>query len=879
MKNRRLGVSNKNPALRITASLLVALFAMSGAVAAPGEQARSGLEDAGVRCGLEFNGKDTYVDLGKTGLLEGVDELTLSHWVYFTSHGGGWRRTIATSEKVVRIHTRGRKFHFNVADADGNWTDHAISNSRFPLNEWGHVTAVYDGSDSIIYVNGNEAGRTDIGSVTTTTPGARLGFSAGRRDGALSPKNGFHGLMRGVRMYDRALSSEEVTRLYRGKNVSDGLVGWWPMNACEGNRVQDRSGNNNHGKIIKAKWRKAIIPSLIRAASSEQIVSTLLDLVKTHPESVVRTQAVKGLGALNVKANQVQSVLQEARASVKNVKEVRPAVLLAVQFYRNNIKKASDQSDSVRRKIVPLLLDVLKDGKYADEARQSAQDILGRLDDQSPGIKLAHSFLDLLANSKDSDVIRRAVLDGAGVMNVFKGDIDRGAEHPLPEIPEEIAKYKTHVQKKFHREISLYPKTVTRISTLSELSKYAGKSGVHVRMEPGVYEVTVDNYEHIRRQKKVLFHFTGSSSAFDLRGVEIKTDSSLPVRDVQINGSRLSIQGLTITNVGEEPGGSYTMVVKGADNFLKGMRVYARGSYPYGYMQAREVYRKLARPGHISRMSKNAAVIMGGDSCVVVDVEIYQRGNGHALSWSGDVDYTFINCLVEGKVRMSDDILDRTEGGFYADMENLSKKTLEEMNNLLSPGQVVPLAEDAYRSYGREGETLKVLGGAVKNMRNAFKRGTYDTLFISNVRVSGISLPFAFTGGEKVDRIVNCKLDLLNSGLMAIGSNEIDVTLVPPDPGTLPHYSMKTKIQAARPDGNSGLVFGQNNTVYLRAGENLPINQVRNRPPLKINGKGTVLHNETGLPIKLTKKSKNCKITTNGEVTDNGEDNEIKRID
>ncbi len=42
------------------------------------------------------------------------------------------------------------------------------------------------------------------------------------------------------------------------------------------------------------------------------------------------------------------------------------------------------------------------------------------------------------------------------------------------------------------------------------------------------------------------------------------------------------------------------------------------------------------------------------------------------------------------------------------------------------------------------------------------------------------------------------------------------------------------------------------------------------------------MHNETGLPIKLTKESKNCKIITNGEVTDNGRNNRnnrIKRID
>ena len=613
---------------------------------------------------------------------------------------------------------------------------------------------------------------------------------------------------------------------------------------------------------------------------SGETAPALLDVLRDNDAGeTVRREIYNILLGLDTADKDIASALLEALQQAEKPEAVRTVTLLTLDFYRNRLKKISDNPQQPLRNVVPLLLDVLKDGKYADKARQNAQQILARLDNQLLEVKLAGSLLDLLANGKDDDAIRRAVLEGAGVMNVFKGDIDRGAKNPLPETPEAIATYKTHILKKLHRDVCLYPKTVTRISTLSELSEYAGKSGVHVRMEPGVYEVTVDNYEHLRSQKKVLFNFTGSNSAFDLRGVEIKTDSSLPLTDVRIGGSRLIIQGLTITNVGEEGPSGYTLMVKGVDNLLKGMRVYARGSYPYGIMQARGVYQKLARPGHIDRMSKSAAVIGGADRAVFVDDEFYQRGNGHALSWSGDVDYTFIDCLVEGKVRMSDDILNRTEGGFYADMENLSEKTIEGLNNILSPGQIVPLAEDAFRSYSRDGDTLKVLGGSVKKLRNAFKRGSYDTFFISNVYVSGISLPFAFTGGQKIDRIVNCKLDLLNGAIMAIGSNDIDVTLVPPDPNTLPHYSTKKNIQAAIPDGNSGIVYGKDNTVYLRAGENLPIDQVRKRPPLKINGKGTVLHNETGLPIKLSKKSKNCKIITNGKVTDNGKGNTIKRID
>jgi hypothetical protein len=68
-------------------------------------------------------------------------------------------------------------------------------------------------------------------------------------------KYSWNGLIDDVRIYNRALSAEEVSKLYRGEWVSDtGLVGHWEMDEGYGGQVRDKSGNGNHGTIYGATW-------------------------------------------------------------------------------------------------------------------------------------------------------------------------------------------------------------------------------------------------------------------------------------------------------------------------------------------------------------------------------------------------------------------------------------------------------------------------------------------------------------------------------------------------------------------------------------------------------------------------------------------------
>jgi hypothetical protein len=255
-----------------------------------------------------------------------------------------------------------------------------------------------------------------------------------------------------------------------------------------------------------------------------------------------------------------------------------------------------------------------------------------------------------------------------------------------------------------------------------------------------------------------------------------------------------------------------------------------------------------------------------------VDCEIYNRSLGHAIAHGRHPIYTFIDCHVEGEVRLTDDILEEvTQPGFEPPFDAPEGFKISKQ---FKAGMMVSLGEDAFRAY--ESSTLKgdvpgeikVLGCTVKNVRNAFVRGNYDKVFISNTTV--LRHWGAFLAGGKTVKIVNCKVDLLYGAfLIRYGGtgHEVDLTLVPADPKFLP-VEIGTK-------GASALINGRQHKIVLRRGGEL---RIKNPPPIRITGEEIELRNETGLPIELTKESRNCRIMTNGKVIDQGEGNRIESM-
>jgi len=74
---------------------------------------------------------------------------------------------------------------------------------------WWYVTMVHDGVDNIIYVDGVEAKRVPAPGKLNST-GRALGIGSG----AVVNKQYFHGALDELKIYNKALTGEEVTKLY-----------------------------------------------------------------------------------------------------------------------------------------------------------------------------------------------------------------------------------------------------------------------------------------------------------------------------------------------------------------------------------------------------------------------------------------------------------------------------------------------------------------------------------------------------------------------------------------------------------------------------------------------------------------------------------------
>jgi hypothetical protein len=227
---------------------------------------------------LQFNGTNQYVSTN-VGAASNYTAMTVSAWIYYDT--GAPAGTILSSYDSHSGNSAGP--FFSVGDVlsaqeldfyinDGSNPEGVISNSNIPTNQWIFVTGTWDGTFGgpagfKLYINGVATSTTGFGSVASyvnpTTP-LDIGTSV-NYDGSLEA---WEGALDDVRIYNRALSAQEVQQLYAlgsskydvspqvtntncSYGLSCGLVGYWTFNggkiAPGSNNVLDSSGNGNNG--------------------------------------------------------------------------------------------------------------------------------------------------------------------------------------------------------------------------------------------------------------------------------------------------------------------------------------------------------------------------------------------------------------------------------------------------------------------------------------------------------------------------------------------------------------------------------------------------------------------------------------------------------
>ncbi|HPC94424.1 MAG TPA: hypothetical protein PLU87_05745 [Sedimentisphaerales bacterium] len=156
---------------------------------------------------LDFDGQGDYLDTGKVPSQLGVAgdaPRTVALWVYTRSFDGGGLYEMGGDGMR-------ESFSLRTQDIDGGWqARYGGIDANFyaeSLNEWVHLAHVFDGSRAEIYVD--PYWRTwDKITLSTTDAGT---FRIGLGDDAF-----FDGMIDDVRLYNRAMTSDEIERIMYG---------------------------------------------------------------------------------------------------------------------------------------------------------------------------------------------------------------------------------------------------------------------------------------------------------------------------------------------------------------------------------------------------------------------------------------------------------------------------------------------------------------------------------------------------------------------------------------------------------------------------------------------------------------------------------------
>ena len=216
---------------------------------------------------FSFDGSTYLLSTSPIGI-SGLEPRTISAWVKTTDNSTG-RRVIAGwggaggTHQSFDLELSNGNVYIGTADEDLS-TTYGVGDGK-----WHHVVATYNGSVDTLYADGSY-----IDSKTVALSTIDSSFSIGRRDYSQAGDYGlFTGNIDDVRLYNRALSAEEVSQFYKASAVNftpragssgkfviqssktnrltSGLVGYWDFDGAHMTPTQalDASGNSNTGTL------------------------------------------------------------------------------------------------------------------------------------------------------------------------------------------------------------------------------------------------------------------------------------------------------------------------------------------------------------------------------------------------------------------------------------------------------------------------------------------------------------------------------------------------------------------------------------------------------------------------------------------------------
>jgi hypothetical protein len=156
---------------------------------------------------IDLNGHDNFVRIDDKSAFDFAGNTTVACWVRLRSVPAEWTAIVTKGDTAWRLSTSGSemKFHFAVQGSEKGFVNGATT---VGANEWHHVAGVYDGSVVKLYLDGR------LDATAPWTEGiARNNFDVLIGENAEKKDRGFDGAIDDVRLYNYALSDNEIKAL------------------------------------------------------------------------------------------------------------------------------------------------------------------------------------------------------------------------------------------------------------------------------------------------------------------------------------------------------------------------------------------------------------------------------------------------------------------------------------------------------------------------------------------------------------------------------------------------------------------------------------------------------------------------------------------
>jgi serine/threonine protein kinase len=174
---------------------------------------------------FSFDGSSQYIDVGDSPSLDPVKAVTVTAWVCPSKLPQNLGAPIIKKAGNLTYNEFGYTMEYDTADNEsvrfGVYTSAGWRLSPdtppTPMNVWSFVAGVYDGTNLSIYYNGEPEGSAAVSGAIIPSPlDLQIGHDPNQADG---PPNGpprfFSGSIDDARVYNRALSLDEIRALYR----------------------------------------------------------------------------------------------------------------------------------------------------------------------------------------------------------------------------------------------------------------------------------------------------------------------------------------------------------------------------------------------------------------------------------------------------------------------------------------------------------------------------------------------------------------------------------------------------------------------------------------------------------------------------------------